>query len=470
MAQLIIWNCFNEPYHAIRPLGAHSIAQWLTHCGFDVHVIDFCHALTTDQLVAITEKNIDKTTVAIGLSITFLFDLDKKIQSEPEWVLNAREKIQTKYPKINWILGGNSFLTQSTVAKIKWKYDWPVIFGKDEENKIYKFLSELTSNDCNESLNYDFLNSKSSYLKKLSLDKNEMLSMELARGCKFKCKFCGFMNIGKKPGTYIKNKHIIESSITENYYNFGINKYIFVDDTVNESEDKIEILADLNNKLPFKIEWGGYNRLDLIGTRPQTVELLKQSGLKSTFFGIESFGKDSSAIIGKGWNGRYGKEWLLKLKEDWGSDISISLSFIVGLTSDKLHELYNTHSWCIKNKMDWWQWGPLYLDRTNKTFTSEFSRNSHEWGYKFTNPMDPTYWENEFWNYDKAVKIADILSSDLGRQHNLKTNTFDFSKFCALGFSIDEILELYSKDIDSKQIDLKFNLFLNNYVYRQLNE
>ena len=68
MANLIIWNCLNEDINASRPLGAHQLSGWLRSHGYTVKVIDFCHALSTDALVSLTEMHIDSQTVGIGVS------------------------------------------------------------------------------------------------------------------------------------------------------------------------------------------------------------------------------------------------------------------------------------------------------------------------------------------------------------------------------------------------------------------
>jgi hypothetical protein len=90
-------------------------------------------------------------------------------------------------------------------------------------------------------------------------------------------------------------------------------------------------MAEMAQRLPFKLEWIGYNRLDLIGSKPHTIQLLKDSGLKSSFFGIESFHSQASKIVGKGWNGVRGKEFLIELKERWGITTFYQLLLIIAV-------------------------------------------------------------------------------------------------------------------------------------------
>ena len=166
--------------------------------------------------------------------------------------------------------------------------------------------------------NFDISKLENCFYDDLCIQETEVLPIELSRGCQFKCRFCRYPLLGKKKNTYIRDYDLIEKEFLENYYRYGITKYFFLDDTVNESDEKVEKLAEIVQRLPFKLNWFGYNRVDLIGVKPHSIELLKLSGLKSSFFGIESFHLKASKVVGKGWNGAKGKEFLLELREHWG--------------------------------------------------------------------------------------------------------------------------------------------------------
>ena len=109
MANLILWNSFNEDYNASRPLGPHQLAHWLTLHGYTVKVIDFSCHLTTDELVAISEKHIGSDTIAIGVSNTFWSrQFVQRNTYEPEWVISARDILATRFPNIKWLMGGSN--------------------------------------------------------------------------------------------------------------------------------------------------------------------------------------------------------------------------------------------------------------------------------------------------------------------------------------------------------------------------
>ena len=54
MSDLILWNCLNVKHSPVRPMGPHQLKYWAKQHGYNIKVIDFCHLLTTEQLVDLT--------------------------------------------------------------------------------------------------------------------------------------------------------------------------------------------------------------------------------------------------------------------------------------------------------------------------------------------------------------------------------------------------------------------------------
>ena len=74
MAQLILWGPTagnGDVSPAIRNSAIQNLAAWLRQHGYSVKVIDFCHLMSVDDLVKISQKYITEETVAIGVSSTF---------------------------------------------------------------------------------------------------------------------------------------------------------------------------------------------------------------------------------------------------------------------------------------------------------------------------------------------------------------------------------------------------------------
>lgn len=458
MANLILWNCLNVDHAPIRPAGPHQLAHWLQLHGYTVKVIDFCHLLTTDDLVNLSLKYIDNNTIAIGVSTTFWQKDGILSKKEPEWVLNARLRLSNK--KLKWILGG----ANSTGS---FSLDWDIVLHGHAEDTLLRYLDEHFSNSKSRS-QFDISKLDNCFYDNLSIQSTEVLPIELSRGCQFKCRFCRYPLLGKKKNTYIRDYDLIEKEFLENYYRYGVTKYFFLDDTVNESDEKIENLVRIVQKLPFELSWFGYNRLDLIGVKPHTIELLKLSGLKSSFFGIESFHPKASKIVGKGWNGAKGKDFLLELKDKWGNDINFHLAFIVGLTGETESDIDVTHQWCIDNKIASWRFAGLNINTNeNQIWKSEFDLNYSLYGYKMIpNPSNKEFWINKHWTYFSAGKKAKALTLDL--QDKVKPAVWLLGELSSLGYDLSYLMQTYKKNLDWTDVKYRNTNFVNSYLQEQL--
>jgi hypothetical protein len=96
MANLILWNTISIDNSTVRPIACYQLASWIRQHGYTVKVVDFCQAMSTDELVAITRKHIGDETLAIGVSTTFWNKPGTHLINsiEPSWVENARNLLQ----------------------------------------------------------------------------------------------------------------------------------------------------------------------------------------------------------------------------------------------------------------------------------------------------------------------------------------------------------------------------------------
>ena len=461
MADLILWTGVQQAY-PIRTGGAYQLASWCRQFGYTVKVIDFCNFLTTNELVSITENHIDSNTIAIGINSGFwtldVFEQDGVLQRgcyEPPWLLAAKPIIQEKYPKLNWLLGG------ANSARTTLKGDY-IRFHQYGENQLVKWLDEKTNRNITRP-EFDIKNFVKRYDQSDNIKQQEVLSIELGRGCIFKCKFCDFPMIGKKRGTYERSKSDITAELLYNYERFGTTKYFYTDDTVNESETKVKMLADIAQALPFEIEWMGFLRADLIWSKPQTAQWLKDSGLKSAYFGIETFNNESSKVIGKGWSGNHAKNWLLGMKETW-QNINWELSMITGLPGWSPAELIEDTKFMIENDMHSWSFYSLDI-RPNRSISnwhhSEFDLHYEKYGYRFD--------KHDLYNWI----LGDISRSEV--EHlSCQANEDSYSHKKIAGWKLgllanytdtmSELMHKKSIDFDYTVIDNRSNRFLQEYM------
>lgn len=467
MADLIIWNSLSLAIPGVnRMISGHHLASWLSDFGYDTKVIDFCSQMTTEQLCDITEKYITKDTIAIGASSTFWKIDDERLRTpyeEPEWLVSSRKILQERYPKIDWIMGGGN--VYGNVFQFKWRK-----FISFAEDSLLKYLDDNTNKKVLRPL-FNIQKVKSAYLTKgMGLSPHEVVPLEISRGCQFKCSYCSYPLLGKKKGTYTRDMKLVEDEIRRIHDEFGTTHFWLTDDTVNESEEKIIQLADIVNRLPFKFQWVGYNRIDLIERRPYTIQLLKETGLKSTFFGIETFHPKASLAIGKGWNGKNAKDFLIKLKEEWAGEINMHLNFIVGLPGETEKDIDETHQWLKDNKMDAWYFDGLRIrgDIDHTPWISKFEKDYALYGYKKQDPSS-NWWENEYWNTTSALQKAIRLTDDSKLNHN-QICTPDLCGFVFTGQTFSDLIVQYERNIDFKYYDVKRKEFVNDYVNYQLSQ
>jgi len=463
MANLILWSNVAVEYAPVRTGGATQIASWLRQHGYTVKVIDFCHIMSTDELVAITEKHIGADTLAIGVSSTFwdlYFKHDKLLTGflEPQWVIDAREKLESKHD-VFWILGGSKSYREP------YKFHW-VKFHGFAEDAILQWMDQNSSKLVRRTL-FDITCLEHSRHDDDFIQSTEPLTIELTRGCKFKCKFCSYPLIGKKPGTYMRAPHLIKEEMLRNYEKWGTTKYYFQDDTVNESMEKVDMIADIAQSLPFRLQWIGYNRLDLIGTNPEMAQRLKDSGMRSAHFGIESFHEDASRAVGKGWNGKYAKDYLLYLKDFWGDEINWYMSLIIGLPGESREDILDTEKWCVDNDMYAWGYFGLSINRIpDKVWKSEFEVNCEEYGYTFPDPQNTFMWYNDKWNaYEASIFAKDLNQVAMGRS---RPAGWLLTEMTALGDSFEDIMKLRRDEHDWDSMKVRTKAFVDKYVSYQL--
>lgn len=398
MANIIFWNSI-FPSQKTRPIGCYQLAHHLRKNNITAQVIDYCLLFATEELINLTDKFIDKDTIALGITTSFWPDNICPLKSA---ILEFKEK----YPKIKIIFGG----PRANNPAFKSLYD--LVFLGESEDNLTRYMYESTNADQSLIIPFDITKLDHRFIKEDCILPGEVLPIELGRGCIFKCKFCSHHNLGKPKYTYQRQFHLIEDEIKYNLDMFNTTHYLFLDDTVNEDIEKIKAIATINNRLNYKINWNGYLRADLVWSNKDSFKYILESGCKSCFFGIESFHPKASSIIGKGWSGKHAKDYLPHLYYNlWNKQISIWNNFIVGLPYETEEDIDETVDWCTKNNlgMNKFVGLNLYLHREDSGNYSEFTRNYRIYGYKLN---DKGEFYNSNWtshSINKKIKNIDKL-------------------------------------------------------------
>ena len=132
-----------------------------------------------------------------------------------------------------------------------------------QPNRIWNKL--INHDTAAESKNWGWVESFTGYTKYDQIRSNELMSIEIARGCRFACLFCAWPLIGKKDiAKYIKGSDALYKELLDNYTKWGITDYWIADDTLNDSTEKLQYMAEVIKLLPFKPNFRCYIRIDLI--------------------------------------------------------------------------------------------------------------------------------------------------------------------------------------------------------------
>jgi hypothetical protein len=160
----------------------------------------------------------------------------------------------------------------------------------------------------------------------------------------------------------------------------------------------------------------------------------------------------------------------LKLKEYWGKDINFFLSFIIGLGNETPQDIMDTHKWCIENGVSSWIFHPLSMSRhPDVIFPSVFDLNYTNYGYRFPDPLDDYYWENDTWNFKSAKEFVEPLSQIIHKEEK-PASFFLASLASTTGKSFDELINTTRKELDWYNIKITIESFLQEYAEQNLKQ
>lgn len=433
-----------------RYAGAYRIATALREHGFKTQVVDFFGSLTLAEIKLILDKLVGDDTLLVGFATT-LFINDHITVEKPHHFNFAGgvlpfddattqsifNYIRVRNPSTRIVIGG------SKAVHLNLEGPDHFILGEGDHSIVVLAAAirdgqtmprKISSTDYP----YDGFNESTICWEKNDLIfPQEHLPIEIARGCRFRCAFCSYSLNGKGPKDYIKCMSTLDAEFRRNYELFGTTGYMFCDDTYNDSLQKVRDLHKLITSLPFHIEWVTYARLDMIAAHPEMINLLANSGLKSVYFGIETFNAATGKLIGKGMDPQRLKDTLYLLKERWGTDISIVASFIIGLPGESNESCRDTIEWLARDDcpIDHPILIPLNIKQTNhpEFGQSLLGLDPSKYGYTTENGM----WSSAEMDLQEAKQLVDEGYDRIKRQKILGFSFYPMLR--NLGYSKDEI-------------------------------
>lgn len=431
-----------------RPIGAYQMAWWLRKHGFSVQVIEFTQLLSEQELYNMTAPFVTDKTICIGASRTFI-DYNGQL---PLNMVRTLWKLKLKFKQLKVVMGGQY------PGDAEKKYPVDRVFVGFSEDAFLTWCQQQKRGVSFPNEKFDIKNQQHRFIEDDIILPGEMLPIELGRGCIFKCKFCSYSLIGKEKGSYLRHHQHVIDEMKHNKDMFGVDKYMFLDDTVNEDYDKVRRFADFEKDLGFPIKWVGYCRADLIWAKPESAEHLRDSGLVSPHFGIESFHPKASQFIHKGWSGKHAKDWLPKLYHDiWDKKMNLRVNIITGLPYEPVSDVTKYVEWWVKDPLGHIFFSALALTapppplprgaKGGPDTRSELAKEAESLGFKFKgrNKEGMYDWESPWCTSYEARNHA--LVGVRATLHHNRVSSWHLGSAVNMGYTLEDAMKTWQPEV-----------------------
>jgi radical SAM superfamily enzyme YgiQ (UPF0313 family) len=459
-------------------------------------VID--HFLRIPNFFSYLDAFVDSNTQWIGISGTFLVNHHSQnvgamnlwctSQSEIlQWFEDLRNLLTHKRSSAKIVLGGQcvdvffkKFVVGVSPPPPVLNYIDYFVHGygegpferllKDElnENEIYPVQSSVFISDGARATKGARI-VPTQFNASMAVQENEWLPIEISKGCRFHCNFCFY----DQKGALSKSAHKLKEEFLRNYESFGTTGYVFSDDTINDSRQKVELLHSVITSLPFDIEWISYARPDMFYAFPDSIDAVREMGVRGLFLGVETLNKKAGQIAGKGLGPERIKETLSRLRENLGERTFLLGSFIIGLIGETVDSLRETEQYLAQQSvLDQIQYEVLFVRDADSRINSPLSENHKKFGFKEITWSPSYYWEHETLNYKQCQEIAlqwadklkDHSFSSLVSHHDQSSGFWSYPVYRSLGFDHREAVAiLKNQEQGCPEISHRFDHFLSKY-------
>ena len=497
---------------SIPPIGAYKCAHVLRKVGYRCLVVNHFSSFDSNELKKLADLVINAQTKLIAFSTTFFKNIEvDKIdgKSTPRYSeMPVNEIFPHGKETENNIIGYFKNLNSNVKILVGGSKAHPNFNNKNvnyacigySEVSIVNLMNHLATGeklrnttknlwgcfiiDDRLAKDYDFVNSDFVWLPE-DIVNHTSLPLEVARGCIFQCKFCSYPMNGKQNLDFVRSEKHLAYELQKNYEEHGIQTYLLVDDTFNDHEAKLQRLHGIIKKLPFQPKFWGYHRLDLLATRPQTIDLLYDIGVRSMFFGIETLNPVSAKLIGKGYNISKQIQTLEYLRKEYDKDLSLHGSFIAGLPEDTEESNLKTFEAIMKQDVPLHSWifNALRIYRQDlTTYSSDIVRNYKSYGYYEDEATDTVVphvqyaikefdkimnWKNKNTSYERVSKLSNFIMKESFQSDKLHINgqfAIAVSSMNHPKYSFDSVRNTLFKDFDFHDIEVNERIrFLEQY-------
>jgi len=490
----------------VRLFGLQKVAYVLRQHGFEVAIINHLSVFSVEEIKHLLKNLVSDQTLFVGINNFFYMETEgvfleenngiefkepaesgsilphskrhnadikqliKEINPKCKLVCGGPNQIDAAFNKdFDYVVLGYAEMSVVNLAKHLQSADIPL---KKSYRSIY---GPVIVNDPTAE-GYDFSQSYMEHSLTDAVLPGEMLALEIGRGCIFKCAFCSYPMNGKKKFDYIRHRDLIVAELIDNFEKFKITKYIIVDDTFNDSVEKCEMIHEISQLLPFKIEYWAYIRLDLLAAKPECIPLLIDSGCRGMFFGIETFNAKTATAIRKGGSREKLISTINYIKETWGNRVSLYGSFIFGLPYETVESMQQTAAYLLsdKNLLDGWGLQTLkirhqdYTNASNNSFLSDLDLNYKKYGYQEMGKYEEVQvshsyikksgqymtWKNQYTDFFETLNLVNQSNNMVeARSDKNRLPSLIAFELAGLGVPLDDTLNALAVDIDWNKFD-----------------
>ncbi|MAV89807.1 MAG: hypothetical protein CL676_00185 [Bdellovibrionaceae bacterium] len=477
MEILIFTECNGSPGFG-RDAGAYTVASRLRDAGFSVQVIDFFSFIDEQLMMKLVRKFVSDETLFVGFSSTHIttsmpdnkvgvYKKNNRTQDNNSWNVyfpfsqdrmeNYFNIIKSKNPQVKILVGGQKVIQKQNLQRshpgvdiwVSGNADVSVVQiarrlkkGEDLRGKLFEWEFPKFEN---------FNSTPTSWHSNDLIHPDEALPLEISRSCPMNCAFCDFPK--KRRGELTKSYDVVKFEILNNYERHGTKRYFITDPLVNESLEKMSMIAELFTSLPFDIEWSGFIRLDLLKKYPEMVSMIERSGAKCLQFGIESNNDSALKRVGKRMPFSEIEELLMALKQRWGDKILLCSGFVLGLPGDTEESIQDLFCWLSSSKLlHYFEITPLFIGPYNKSrepivHFSQIQKNPGAWGYEIGQGVDGCGRTVENWLQTetgltkfKCVELLEEFQKGEAWKNRLIGAAYSYMRCRNLGFSHEENL------------------------------
>lgn len=490
MLHALIFCINNNNFY--RGFGAHKIASWLRHHGWNIEVIDFTSHFTIDELKELLKSRINNNTKFIAFSDVWGSNYYGSNNELYKKYMHFQGFIKYEYPSIKLIVGSQE------IANSLLRADYYIQgFG---EHAILEVVKNIIGTNTNK-LKYTLYRSgklvKASdypaihatdpmtrYEPRDFISPIEQLGIEMSRGCKFECDFCTYMPLGVREDNFRQVDNYVENLKYMNQ-ELGITSFFLSDSTANVSNEKLELFGDATNRLNFRPWICGFIRADLLIAHSKSWDSLIAMGVFGHSYGIETFNHASAKSIGKGMHPDKIKKGLLDIRQYFNKHgiYRNTISLIPGLPYESWNEHLQGINWIYDNLPES-NVGLNALEIPKKqdnepTRPSLFTQSYEKFGYVDTNPGDN---QNKLSWYNTNTKESLSELREKIRDSNYARETYYSPwvvgivrqmKNCSLEQALQEKYTSYNDGIDNTGFpfysdESNRHSFIDQYIYKKL--